>query len=83
MTAPIRGNQSVVSWFENYHGEAPRHQTMISLTTWCIENSDRCNQILSIISDETMERLKWAAKDSGQLDEMSSFFENKKTKNGS
>ena len=82
-TAPIRDPKSIVLFFEKYHGEAPSHAAMVNLASWCIDNPNRCNKLLAIFNDQTIKRLKWAAKDSGQLNEMNIFFNKYETKTDS
>jgi len=82
-TEPLRDPKSIALFFEKYHGEAPSHAAMINLASWCIDNPERCNKLLVLFNDETIKRLKWAAKDSGQLNEMNIFFNKHETKNDS
>ena len=74
MLAPIRGYESTAKWFEVYRGEAPGHQSMITLVTWCTRNEESV-ELIKELSPRVLDRMAWAAEDSDQLAQWSKVLE--------
>jgi hypothetical protein len=74
MAKPVLNDETIIKWLEDYHGEAPGHQVMLTFAHWGMEHPQDFVLFLGRLSSSPLERLGWAIYDGGMSTEFLAVF---------